>query len=410
MVRQYFDYTNDLELMREIFPDAGRHRGVGEPPPAARERGPLREQPEHLDQRLALVHPRAMHAGVGLHARRAIGSWPTSPPRLGKDPAPFAAEAGAHPRGDAARAVAAQTRACSPSTRHAGPPAAAPGARAADDLSLRRVRRGRPLQIYQMLALGRHPPARRSARPAAASCTGAPTGFPTSGRSYTHSTYEMAYAEELNFALTNYLAGRADEGYALLRASLCGIFNGPTPGGLSCHTYADGRQRPTTSSPTPSACGARAVVRRAVRHRPERADSLVRLDPRFPRGWPEAEIRTPHFAYRWERSRGTERIAWEAPREVRPSAPADTGCRCRAGARGRPTRAMGGRARRRLYLAARRSRDGHVGQHRGRVPALPGADDSGAPARHRRAGSDLVAAALADATSPGGRSSTSRRR
>ena len=35
--------------------------------------------------------------------------------------------------------------------------------------------------------------------------------YPNMQRSYTHSTYEMAYAEELNFALTHYLAGQADE-------------------------------------------------------------------------------------------------------------------------------------------------------------------------------------------------------
>ena len=66
---------------------------------------------------------------------------------------------------------------------------------------------------------------------------------PNNGRSYTHSTYELAYGEQLNLALTNYLVGRADEAYSLVRGALCGIFNGPTPGGLACHMYADGRRR-----------------------------------------------------------------------------------------------------------------------------------------------------------------------
>ena len=69
--------------------------------------------------------------------------------------------------------------------------------------------------------------------------------YPNRGRSYTHSTYEMAYGEELNLALTDYLVGRADEAYSILRATLCGIYNGPTPGGLSCHSYSDGRFPPS---------------------------------------------------------------------------------------------------------------------------------------------------------------------
>jgi hypothetical protein len=53
----------------------------------------------------------------------------------------------------------------------------------------------------------------------------------------------MAFAEELNFAETNFLAGRSDVGYAILRGCLSGVFNGQMPGGLSCHAFVDGTQR-----------------------------------------------------------------------------------------------------------------------------------------------------------------------
>ncbi len=136
---------------------------------------------------------------------------------------------------------------------------------------------------------------------------------PNSGRSYTHSTYELAYAEELNFALTQYLAGRAEVGYELLRATLCGIFNGPTPGGLPCHAYVDGRQRANDEFADAMSMWARAVIEGLFGIAPRRADRCVRLSPQFPAAWPAARIRTPHFAYSWERQDGAERICWEAP-------------------------------------------------------------------------------------------------
>ncbi|MBI4557555.1 MAG: DUF4450 domain-containing protein [Candidatus Hydrogenedentes bacterium] len=137
--------------------------------------------------------------------------------------------------------------------------------------------------------------------------------YPNRGRSYTHSTYEMAYGENLNYALTNYLAGRADAGYALIRGSLCGIFNGPTPGGLACHSYVDGRQRANDEFADASSMWARAVIEGLFGIVPKRPDHVVELSPQFPDGWKHASIQTPHFGYSWNQDGGNVRIDWTSP-------------------------------------------------------------------------------------------------
>jgi len=137
--------------------------------------------------------------------------------------------------------------------------------------------------------------------------------FPNRGRSYTHSTYEMAYGEELNLALTDYLDGRADESYAILRASLCGIFNGPTPGGLSCHAYADGRQRMNDEFADAISMWDRTVAEGLFGIVPKRPDGFVELTPQFPKDWNDASIEAPQLSYQWQRKRGVITIDWKSP-------------------------------------------------------------------------------------------------
>jgi hypothetical protein len=137
--------------------------------------------------------------------------------------------------------------------------------------------------------------------------------YPNMGRSYTHSTYEMAYAEELNFALTHYLAGLPDDAYSIIRACLCGIFNGPTPGGLACHAYIDGRQRANDEFADASSMWGRTIAEGMFGIRPRRADQLVLLSPQLPSSWPIASIRTPHFQYEWRRSAARLQIDWSSP-------------------------------------------------------------------------------------------------
>jgi hypothetical protein len=139
---------------------------------------------------------------------------------------------------------------------------------------------------------------------------------PNSGRSYTHSTHEMAYAEELNFALTHYLAGRANEAYALVRASLCGIYNGPTPGGLSCHSTKDGRQRANDEFADAISMWGRALTEGLFGIVPQLPDGYIAVTPQFPSNWPEASIHSPLLTYHWKRDRDSITIAWDSVKEL----------------------------------------------------------------------------------------------
>ncbi|NQU39995.1 MAG: DUF4450 domain-containing protein [Lentisphaerae bacterium] len=141
--------------------------------------------------------------------------------------------------------------------------------------------------------------------------------FPNHGRSYTHSTYELAYAETLNYALTNYLGGRADEAWELMRSTLCGLFSGPTPGGLPCHAAADGTQRSNAEFADAISMWPRAVLEGLFGIVPKKPDGLVELTPQFPTDWDDASIEAPHFAFNWTRRGGRERIEWRSPSTTR---------------------------------------------------------------------------------------------
>ena len=172
-----------------------------------------------------------------------------------------------------------------------------------------------PFQIHQMLNwVDSH--LRAEATPGGGKLVWSSNWYPNRGRSYTHSTYEMAYGEELNLALTDYLVGRADDAYSILRATLCGIYNGPTPGGLSCHSYCDGRQRANDEFTDAISMWGRAVTEGLFGIVPKRSDGLVELSPQFPADWNVAEIKAPHFSYRWQRKAGTIAIDWNSPVET----------------------------------------------------------------------------------------------
>ena len=138
---------------------------------------------------------------------------------------------------------------------------------------------------------------------------------PNHADSYTHSTHELAYAEVLHFAVTNYLAGRADSAYAILRGVVCGVFKGPTPGGLSCHTFTDGRQRANDEFADAISMWGRAVVEGMFGIRPNKPAGHVVLSPQFPSDWPDASIKSPVLSYTWHREDGTISIAWSSPTE-----------------------------------------------------------------------------------------------
>jgi hypothetical protein len=86
----------------------------------------------------------------------------------------------------------------------------------------------------------------------------------------------------LNYALTNYLAGRAQQGYDLIKGTLCGIYNGPTPGGLSCHSFSDGRQRANDEFADAISMWDRALVEGLFGIVPKRPQGRIEVTPQFP--------------------------------------------------------------------------------------------------------------------------------
>ena len=310
-VRQYFDYTNDLELMREIFPVL---EGI-----LAWEDRRLQPGQEYLyenalntwisDQHWYIRGQCTQASAYMLNANRFMADLAR---RLGKDPTPFQSRAEAIrdamqrklwlPR---AGVFAEYRDTLGAQLLHAEPelPTLYHSAEfgAAD-----------PAQIYQMLHWAdTHLGIEKS--PGNGKQYWSSRWYPNMQRSYTHSTYEMAYGEELNFALTHYLAGQADDAYAIIRSSLCGIFNGPTPGGLSCHSYTDGRQRANDEFADGISMWGRAVVEGLFGIVPKAPEGRIELTPQFPTAWPAASIRTPHFAYEWKRTAKTVCLEWTAP-------------------------------------------------------------------------------------------------
>jgi len=46
---------------------------------------------------------------------------------------------------------------------------------------------------------------------------------------------------------------------------------------------------------------------------PKRPDGTVLLTPQLPQAWPQASIKTPHFAYDYKKEAGKIAIEWTSP-------------------------------------------------------------------------------------------------
>jgi len=313
-VRQYFDYTHDLELMGRIFPVLESI--------VAWENRRLQPGAEGLyesalntwisDSHWYIQGQCTQASAYMLQAHTLLGDLAR---RLGKDPAPYldqarrireAMQSRLWMKREGVFAEYLDTRGHRllhkepelPTIYHSAEFGAA-------DL----------LQIYQMLCwVDAH--LLPTDTPGGGQFRWSSNWFPNSGRSYTHSTHEMAYGEEFNLALTNYLMGRVDEGYSILRASLNGVFNGPTPGGLSCHSLTDGRQRANDEFADAISMWDRMVVEGLFGIHPKMPDGLVELSPMLPESWPSARVETRLFSYEFERVNNEVRIDWASASPV----------------------------------------------------------------------------------------------
>ena len=314
MVRHYFDYTNDIELMREIFPVLC---GVVE-----WQNRRLQPENEYLYESALNTwisdshwYIRGQCTQASAYMLNAYTFLADVAGRLGEDPQPY--------RRQAERIRAAMQH-------KLWMPRAGVFAEYRDTLGNRLLHpepelatiyhaaefgAADPLQIYQMLEWA-DVHLKAETMPNGGKMLWSSNWFPNNGRSFTHSTYELAYAEVLNFALTNCLAGRSQEAYSLIRGVMCGIYNNPAPGSLSCHTNIDGTQRRNLEFADGIGMWGRTVVEGMFGIVPKRQDGTVLLMPQLPKEWPGASIKTPQFAYEYTKKRGQIAIQWSCPVET----------------------------------------------------------------------------------------------
>lgn len=311
MIRHYWEYTGDVELMKEIFPVLETA--------IERENRRLRPGPEPLYENALNTwvsdchwYIRGQCTQASAYMLRAHEFMADVAGRIGRDPAPFRKQAD-DIRTTANRVLWQQRKgvfADSIDTRghkllHGEPELAtiyhSAEFGAAD-----------PLQIGQMLVWA-DTNLRRERTPGNGFLYWSSNWFPNAGRSYTHSTYELAYGENLNFADTNYLAGRADLGYAILSACASGMFNGPTPGQLSCHVHTDGTQRENDCFADSTSMFGRAACEGLFGIRVDRPRRTIRLSPQPPAAWPEMSIQTPNLSYDMKRRDDGVDLTWRSP-------------------------------------------------------------------------------------------------
>ena len=313
-VRQYFDYTNDIDLMRAIFPVL---KGILD-----WEDRRLQPGNEDLYENALNTWISDSHWYIGSQCTQAssymLGAnnfMADLAKHLGSDPTAFEAKA-ARIRDAMQRklwmaeqgvfAECLDTR--GNKMRHEEPEL--PTLYHAAEFGA-----ANPLQIGQMLDWA-HRRLKWVSTPGGGKLVWSSNWYPNSGRSYTHSTHEMAYGEELNFALTHYMAGRSDDAYGLLRATLCGIFNGPTPGGLSCHSTTDGRQRANDEFSDAISMWGRTLMEGLFGIKPRLPDGFVEVTPQFPSSWTDASIRSPMVYYTWKRNSNSVHVTWNIASDV----------------------------------------------------------------------------------------------
>lgn len=309
-VRQYFEYTDDLDLMRQIFPVL---TGI-----VAWEGRRLQPEGSHLyesslntwisDSHWAIQGQCTQASAYMLRAHSFLADLAR---RLGEDPEPFLCEAESiflamqeklwMPR-EGVFAEYRDTR----GHRLLHPEPELPTLYHSAEFGA-----ATPLQIDQVLRwVDAHLRSEQTSNQGR--LVWSSNWAPNNGRFYTHSTHEMAYAENLNLALMYDSVGRPDEAFDILKATLCGIFGGPTPGGLSCHCTVEGRQRANDEFADAISMWGRAVVEGLFGIQPKRPDGYVLLCPGIPWDWQEASIQSPQLSYRFKRSPGVTEIEWDS--------------------------------------------------------------------------------------------------
>lgn len=140
---------------------------------------------------------------------------------------------------------------------------------------------------------------------------------PNHNKNYTHSTYDLVYAEVLNLAIAYYRAGQLDKAYELVKGVYAGMYMGGIPGGLSCSPYRNGQQRAHEEFGDAIGLFARTAVEGVFGILPEMQRGLIHLSPGFPTDWKDASIQTPDLAYHFRKTNTEINLEVSAVRPVR---------------------------------------------------------------------------------------------
>ncbi len=313
-VRHYFNYSNDLEFMREIFPIL---KGIVE-----WENRRLQPENEYLYESCLNTwisdshwYIRGQCTQASAYMLMAHTFLADLARRLGEDPTPYAQTAARIRRAMQQKLWMIREGVFAECLDTLGHRLLHPEPELPTIYHSAEFDAVDHLQIYEMIHWAQtHLRIDKSI--GGGKCYWSANWHPNKGRSYTHSTYDMVFAEELNFALTHFLVGQTEDAYALLRYCLAGIYNGLTPGGLSCQSFADGRQRSNDEFADSNSMWGRTVTEGLFGIMPRIPDGIVSLSPQFPADWPRAAITTPLFSYEWTRKNGQETISWKSSSNV----------------------------------------------------------------------------------------------
>jgi hypothetical protein len=156
------------------------------------------------------------------------------------------------------------------------------------------------------------------------------TGIPNGGRlvwssnwapnynqHYTHSTYDLTFAENLNLAIAYYRTGQVDKAYELVKGVYASMYQGGIPGGLSCHAYSNGQQRANEEFGDAISMFARTAVEGVFGILPEMQHRTITISPGFPRDWMDASISTPDLSYRFHKTNSEISLEVETAQPLR---------------------------------------------------------------------------------------------
>jgi hypothetical protein len=173
-----------------------------------------------------------------------------------------------------------------------------------------------PFQAYQMLRYTETSLRNETGIPRGGRLVWSSNWAPNYDQHYTHSTYDLVFAENLNLAIAYYRAGQFDKAYELVKGVYASLYQGGIPGGLSCHAYANGQQRANEEFADAISMFARTVVEGVFGILPEMSRGLINISPGFPRDWKEASISTPDLSYRYHRTDSEITVQATTPKPV----------------------------------------------------------------------------------------------